>query len=154
MDTNRNELLFPWAFLIVGIAIIIVSPNYGLGTFQQPQAGFWPMLMGVLLVILGGLQLAEAMKKRSYSAVEEKSLDKPQNARLIGICICLAAWVVISSILGWILTTFVVSLALGKAFGLKGWVVPLILAFGITIVNYYLFGVWFYVDLPTGILNF
>ena len=62
-------------------------------------------------------------------------------------------WLLLTPFLGYVPTTFVVSIAMAKAVGLERWFRPIVLSLGIAVSIYLLFDLMFYVDLPRGILG-
>ena len=59
-------------------------------------------------------------------------------------------WLILMPWLGFILVTFLATLAFAKIMELEGWWRPLLLAVGASVFIYLLFDVWFYADLPRG----
>lgn len=147
---NIGSLCLPVVFILGGVAIMAVSPGYTIGTFIKPGAGFWPMVMGAALFVLGLAELYQTRRKPQ----EIESLALQQIVKIAGICGCLVLWIMLSLLLGWLVATFAASFVLAKLFGMDGFWRPAVLALAITISSYYLFGVWFFTDLPTGILGF
>ncbi|WP_309626871.1 tripartite tricarboxylate transporter TctB family protein [Methylibium sp.] len=48
-------------FLVVGIAFAIGATNYTFGSSAKPGAGYFPLLLGVILAVLGALVLFKAL---------------------------------------------------------------------------------------------
>jgi len=82
MSQDRLSGLFFCGVAIVGIAL---SSNLGLGTPARMAAGFFPMWLSVLLLILGGVVLARSFIQAD-EPVGEISL-RPLTAVLAGVVI-------------------------------------------------------------------
>ena len=46
--------------LVTGIAVVIAGVGYGMGTLRQMGSGFFPVVLGALLALVGALLLASA----------------------------------------------------------------------------------------------
>ena len=49
-------------WLLFGIFILVGAQNYSFGTFQEPGGGLYPTLLGILLIIMALLLLAQTRK--------------------------------------------------------------------------------------------
>jgi hypothetical protein len=54
----------------MGLAVAIAGAGYGIGTLQQPGSGFFPSVLGVLLVLIGVVLLASTRGARAGGPVE------------------------------------------------------------------------------------
>jgi uncharacterized membrane protein YeaQ/YmgE (transglycosylase-associated protein family) len=80
-------------------------------------------------------------------------MDRGGLLRLIAMIITFCGWLIFMPWLGFIIITFLATFAFAKIMGLEGWLKPIILAIGGAVFIYLLFDVWFYADLPRGILG-
>ena len=53
-----------------GLAVVVAGAGYGMGTLQQPGSGFFPVVLGVLLVLIGAALLASTRGVRAGGPVE------------------------------------------------------------------------------------
>ena len=64
MERIRNPKDF-WAgvmFILVGIAAIIIGSRYNLGTAARMGPGYFPRILGILLILLGGILALRALR--------------------------------------------------------------------------------------------
>jgi hypothetical protein len=57
-------------FCVAGFAVIIGARAYPLGSAMRMGAGYFPLLLGVLLAILGGAVILRALLSRQRRAIE------------------------------------------------------------------------------------
>jgi putative tricarboxylic transport membrane protein len=146
---SYKELIIPSVFVIMGLLILATSGKYKIGSITNPEAGFFPMVIGCCIIILGILDFRNAIRNNPQ---EEEVLDKWSIVKISAAFVVLLLWPALLGFLGYALVTFLVTLALAKLFGLEGWIKPVILGIGTSIFVYICFKEWFYLDLPDGLL--
>lgn len=145
-DISRlQDIAFPLFLMGAGGYVISRCFGYGIGSILRPGAGFWPLLMGILLICCGGALAAGA--KRA-NATEVERMHRREFFIVFSIAAGLLLWGGVAGRLGWLLATFSLTLFLSKLFGLAGIFKPSWLSVLLTAVCYILFGVLFKVDLP------
>lgn len=50
-------------FIAIGVAAIIIGSRYNLGTAARMGPGYFPRILGILLIVLGGILALRAMRK-------------------------------------------------------------------------------------------
>ena len=53
-----------------GLAVVVAGVGYGMGTLQQPGSGFFPVVLGGLLVLIGAGLLASTRRARDAGAID------------------------------------------------------------------------------------
>ena len=56
--------------VLTGLAAVIAGVGYGMGTLMQMGSGFFPVVLGVLLVLIGAALLASTRRVRAHGPVE------------------------------------------------------------------------------------
>lgn len=88
---NRH-LIFPYLpgaiVVLIGAAIAVVASSYPLGTLLRPGPGFFPMVVGVILSLLGLGVLTEA-RSADPNPARETEAQAPFPWRAV-ICTCAA----------------------------------------------------------------
>ena len=56
--------------VVTGIAVVIAGTGYGMGTLMQMGSGFFPVVLGVLLALVGAALLASTRGARAGGPVE------------------------------------------------------------------------------------
>ena len=76
--------------LVTGVAVAVAGVGYGMGTLRQMGSGFFPVVLGVLLALIGAMLLASAGRV-SGSAAE----PPPETAHLAGPVVQWRGWLCI-----------------------------------------------------------
>ncbi|HEY4068116.1 MAG TPA: tripartite tricarboxylate transporter TctB family protein [Burkholderiaceae bacterium] len=58
---SLRDFLSGLMFMIIGVAFAVGSTNYALGDSAQPGAGFFPLVLSVLLTVLGAIVLFKSL---------------------------------------------------------------------------------------------
>ena len=74
-------------------------PGYGLGSILKPGAGFWPFLMGGLLVVCGVVLLVKAKRENSLGS---EHLSRSDYLDIGAITMTFLIWGVVGEYLGWL----------------------------------------------------
>ncbi len=148
---RRGAFMFPLLLVAAGGYAVSECPGYGLGSILKPGAGFWPFLMGCLLVVCGAVLLLKA-KKESSSGSER--LSRRDYLDIGAITVTFLIWGIVGEHLGWLFSTFLLAFTITKIFGFKGILKPVCQSVLITAVCYVLFGILFTIDLPPTLPEF
>jgi hypothetical protein len=148
---RRGAFMFPLLLVAAGGYTVSECPGYGLGSILKPGAGFWPFLMGGLLVVCGVVLLVKAKKENSLGS---ERLSRSDYLDIGAITMTFLIWGVVGEYLGWLFATFLLALTISKIFGFKGILKPVCQSALITAACYVLFGVVFTIDLPPPLPEF
>jgi hypothetical protein len=134
---------------MLGVLVLGASLRMGWGSIpDEPGPGFYPGLVGIALLV------ASVMASRRPSSSQEKAADQATTGfSVLYVLAAYVAWICLMPWFGYVLVTCLVSFAIAKAVGFRGWIGPLVLAVGISLLTYLLLDVWFFVDLPRGLLE-
>jgi hypothetical protein len=58
---SQRDFVAGLMFIGVGVAFAIGATNYSLGTSAKPGAGYFPLILGVMLAVLGAIVLFKAL---------------------------------------------------------------------------------------------
>lgn len=133
---------------ILGLAISASSYQIGLGNIKAPDAGLFPFLIGLVIILLGLMLFREGKKPREDIPIFGERWKKL--SFVVGILLCYALaldW------LGFTLTTLLFMILILKAIEPQKWSVAIFTAVLSTGLGYLLFSVWLKVELPRGILG-
>jgi putative tricarboxylic transport membrane protein len=137
-------------FLFVSLWIGLEALQVPFGSFRMPGAGFFPLLLGVLLGILALVLLGMSLLGGADGAIRVGA-TRPEILSLIGTMFA-SVWLFERA--GYLLT---MALFLGvtmKALGKTGWTVAVVVALIGSAASYLLFGHVLMIALPAGILPF
>lgn len=151
---QRGDRVISITLLFLAICICIRSIQLRLGSWHDPGAGFFPLIMGILLgglSVLHLIQIWEAESKRS----RESFGAKHKYGKSITIVSVLFGYAITLETLGFLLCTFL-SLIVLSISGMENrrWVLALGGSFAVSLSAYVLFSWCLKVRLPTGILGF
>jgi len=146
---SHFQLLMNIIIMMLAIYIIIYSVvDIGFGTLRSPQSGLFPFISGILILITD-IAVMLQKSKETEPAFENRSQIKT----FFYILIVFVSWIVVMPYLGYVIISFLVIVLIAKIMKLEGWLKPIVLAVGITVLIYLLFDYWLYIDLPRGILG-
>lgn len=141
------------AFAVGGAALIVASrafPAMVPGTIVGP--GLMPMLCGAIFLIFGGvLSLTAFQRYRRDGNVTEGEVERGSLPFAIVLMGGLVAVVWLADYLGFVVVSFLYSLAVTRAGGAR-WIYAAILALSVTMLTYVLFSNLMRVPLPRGSL--
>ena len=58
---SQRDFLSGLMFLIVGIVFAVGATNYSMGTSARPGAGYFPLILSVIMAVLGAIILFKAL---------------------------------------------------------------------------------------------
>lgn len=155
LNRNRGGGLI---WLIIGIALCIESVKLNLGEFHSPGPGFIGFMAGILLGILGLIQMASTNSKelpnRRGAREAGQILVKENMKRLLVNFSILIGYILLLEPLGFLISTFIFFSTLLKLNFPKKWLLPLVISGSAVIFGHFIFRVWLQVPLPRGIFNF
>ncbi len=150
----RGEAGLTFGLAAFGLLLMILSYRLGLGSMKEPGPGFLPFFIGFLMMIFGSLLLGRLVTAKTKKEAGGLAFDGRSGIkRFTGMIVFFCLWLILMPWLGFIIVTFLVSLGFAKMMGLENWLKPLLISCGTTLFIYLIFDVWFYIDLPRGILG-
>ena len=141
-----GELIFNLLLMALGIYVIATSLKIGFGTLREPDAGFFPFVGGLFILISNVSVLAREARKNQPLFPDRAGI--PIFFMFMAIA---AGWILFMPYLGYVMVSFLAVLGLSKLMKLAGWGKPILLAAVVAFFIYLLFDYWLYLDLPRGI---
>jgi Tripartite tricarboxylate transporter TctB family len=125
----------------------------GLGTTQELGPGLVPLIASLVILGTGIVLIVRTLlgKGQPPQAKNSESLHQKGWIRVLVILSGLAIWPLLSSVTGYVIPTFLVSVCIAKATGYSGWRGPALLGAGISLGIWILFSRVFSTDLPAGL---
>jgi hypothetical protein len=156
----RKDVLSSAVLLVIGGGYLLYNLRYPLNTLADPGPGVFPLGVGLLLLVLGAVQLIRSRRLVvSHHATRPNApLPPPAGAPeraptgrapwiMVGI---LVLYLLVVSWVGFLVSTSILVVICSKLMGTRGWIRPIALAVGILVSCHLLFAVWLHVPLPTG----
>jgi len=141
-------------WILTGGVIGVLSWQIGLGSFQEPGAGFVAFAAGISLVVIGLIMILSKALAGGLSN-KDPGVHRPpltvRKFRLVYTVLLLAGYGLFLQTLGYIATTFLAMFGLFFDRGTNRFL-PSVLASVLTVMlTYLIFGAWLRVQLPRGI---
>jgi len=162
MGSERIQGIF---WIGVAGAISFLSLQLPMGDIRQafnlPGPGFFPLVLGVLLAILGALLLIKPWveRRKAERSKENRGTDETSapgfwmNKRAFGVLVSLVIYSVVFERLGFLLSTFLFLVLLFRGISSQRWTISLITAVSVSLLSYLIFDTWLMAQLPKGILS-
>lgn len=135
-------------FALFSFYVCVESVRLGLGTYQQPGAGFVPFCAGV---ILGVLSLALIFLAFVRDAKKAETWHNPD--RILMVFLAILGFTLLLEWLGFILSALLLIWFLLKVVERRGWTFSVGVALLVAGASYVVFDVWLRAQLPAGILG-
>src|SRR3990172_1903428 len=135
-------------FALFSFYVCVESVRFGLGTYQQPGAGFVSFCAGM---IVGVLSLALVFLAFSRGTKIRKTWHNP--GRVVMVFLAILAFTLLLEWLGFILAAFLLIWFLLKFVEQRGWGFSLGVALVVAGASHVVFDLWLRAQLPAGILG-
>ena len=137
---------------LFGLITTVLSLKMPIGTFRMAGTGMFPLLLGILLMILSGFFVLKIFfQGKEKQAKKEASIESSESPRQL--ILFLGTMVLVTLFfnkLGYPLSAFLLMLALLRVLGVKRWTLTLPLSFMTAVACYFLFVQWLKIPLPKG----
>jgi hypothetical protein len=150
-SSTKSEALFCLGLAVFFTVILVISFQLGFGSAKNPGTGFFPAFLSMFGIAFSIPLLVRQLSARGRTEPGKRIFAAGQRRRFLAMIATFCGWLILMPWLGFILVTFLATLAFAKIMELEGWWRPLLLAVGASVFIYLLFDVWFYADLPRGI---
>jgi putative tricarboxylic transport membrane protein len=148
---NKRDMKAGVLLTAIGIGVIIWSVRLQVGTLIRPLPGFFPCLIGIGIVVLSLILVAEGWLGRGEAAPPQAGGNwKRQSIMVAG----LAVYVTIMVPLGYIPATIFIAAVTLRMHGVTSWKVIGLTSLILPVTVYFLFTKLLGVELPAGILTF
>lgn len=150
MFKANNDQVCAIVWLGIGVAIVIASVQYSLGTLNSPGIGFLPFLSGLAISFFSLIGIIiSTVKKRQ--GIGWKPLWKGVNwEKTLNVIVSLLAYALLMKPLGFFLCTILFIGFLLRAIVPQNWVVVIIGAILTAVGAYGIFEIWLKSQLPKG----
>ncbi len=133
--------------LVLGLATFLLSLQLPIGTFRAAGSGLFPLCLGLLLMLLSALYLFQL--RRTVSAAVVSPLH-PDRRRMATFLAAVAAATFLLAPLGYLLTAFLLMVALLRILEFRRWSANLAISLLTAATSHLLFVRWLQIPLPRG----
>ena len=148
---KKDEAIVGIVIFLFGLLTLALSLGMPIGTFRTAGTGMFPLILGVLLMILSGAFVSRIFLGGNERAKKEASLESSGSPKQL--ILFLGTMVLVTlffSKWGYPLSAFLLMLALLRVLGVKKWTLTLPLSLMVAVVCYFLFVQWLKIPLPKG----
>jgi hypothetical protein len=151
---RKDEAIF-WIGL--GAFVCFLGWRIKIGTFQEPGPGFFALIAGLSLIVIGTLMLLSKTLSKPQAEVDYGTnhvslLNSVLKGRILATMVLLVAYAFFLNALGFILCTFLVIWGLFYDWGKNRFFPTLLASLATTGATYLMFDTWLRCQLPRGIL--
>jgi hypothetical protein len=153
---KRGEIIAGIVILIFGGITVILSLRMPIGTFRTAGTGLFPLLLGIILVMLSGLFLLNLFLGKEKGAERKESPVEAIPGSITPVVLFLGMMALVTlflNSLGYPLIAFLLMVALLKILGMKRWPANIFLSLATAAASYFLFIQWLKIPLPKGWLG-
>jgi len=148
----KREALF---WMVLGAFICFLGWRIKIGNFHAPGPGFFALVAGLSLLLIGVLMLFSRTASRPQASPDSGTssvaiTEHVPVRRLLGTMALLAAYAVFLNSIGFILCTFLVMWGLFYDWGKNRLATAFLASVTTTVVTYTIFEVWLRSQLPRG----
>ena len=150
---RKSNYVISTAFGILGLFMIIYSlANYSYMDQYSLGAGFYPVWIGIFLVLISAFLVYETTRGRFDKRAGEQDPGRLQRGLVFtGISLCVLISI---NLLGMVLSLFLLLLSSSVLIEKNGWIYSLVMSAATTAVIYVVFHIIFYIKFPVGIFGF
>ncbi len=153
---KRDETIVGIVILFFGGITTLLSLRMPIGTFRAAGTGLFPLLLGIILMILSVLFLFNLLLRKEKD-LEKKEAPVEASPGSIKPVILFLGMMALAALffnsLGYPLIAFLLMVALLKILGMKRWTASILLSLATAVVSYFLFVQWLKIPLPKGLLG-
>ena len=150
---KKLDLICGLFLLGLGIAILLKSLTYPIGTFRAPGGGLFPLLTSILLMALALVLTIQTFTKKEGKSTEPFFWGKEAPKRIIIAVAAMVGFRYSLIFIGFGLSTFLFTLSMVKYLSHYSWKISITLSALMAVGAYYLFEIWLKVPMPTPLLR-
>ena len=149
---KRDEAIVGAVIFLFGLITTFLSLKMPIGTFRMAGSGMFPLILGILLMILSGaFVLRIFFQGKEEQVKKETSIESSESPmQLILFLGTMALATLFFNRLGYPLTSLLLMLALLRILGIKGWGLNILISVVTAVGSYFLFVKWLDIPMPKG----
>ena len=149
---KRDEIIVGVVIFLFGGLTALLSSKMPIGTFRMAGTGLFPLILGIILMVLSGAFILKIFFQGKEQRVKkETSIESSESP--IQLILFLGAMVLATLFfnrLGYPLTSFLLMLALLRILGIKRWGLNILVSVVTAAGTYFLFVKWLNIPMPKG----
>ncbi len=140
-------------FICLGLFYTLISMKHDMGTIDNPQPGFFPRVMGILMVLLSTLVLVGSFRRRKQDkglSVVWKEFDIKNIFFAVAIILCVVLYLLAMNTLGFLFLSPFLVFVIAWMMGGKSWVINAVMGIVTSGLIYWTFWIIMRVPIPLG----
>jgi putative tricarboxylic transport membrane protein len=133
------------SFLLFGWVYLFLARDLPFGSFDKPNTGYVPKLLGSVLIGLALINLIIELKKPTVKSKGLETVDKKKAVLFVIGCV---VYIVLMKVAGYLIATLVALWLLIRFTGIKDQKLTLLVTVSVSIFFYLVFSVFLSVPLP------
>jgi putative tricarboxylic transport membrane protein len=149
---KRDEIIVGIVIFLFGAATFLLSLRMNIGTFRNAGTGMFPLVLGVLLMILSGLFILRIFfQNKKAPAMKESVVEISESRKQVILFLgTMALATLFFDRLGYLLSSFLLMLGLLRILGLRRWGLNILISVVTAVGCYFLFVKWLDIPMPKG----
>ena len=151
---KRDEIIVGVVIFLLGAITALLSLRMPIGTFRAAGTGMFPLILGILLMILSGAFILTIYFQGKEGQVKKASIESSESPmQLILFLGTMALATLFFNRLGYPLTSFLLLVSLLRILGVKRWGLNILISVVTAVGSYFLFVKWLNIPMPKGWLG-
>ena len=150
---NRKDIIASILLILVGMAVSIEAIRLKVGTFSQPEPGFYPFFVGLLLMGIAFVLLVQSWRGRATASPQGDEANGDLRRPMI-LLASMGVYTALMDPIGYVLPTILVGAVVLRITGVTSWKKIGLISVGLSVGTYVLFSRILGIDLPAGVLSF
>lgn len=149
---KRDEVIAGGVIFLFGGVTALFALKMPIGTLRMAGTGFFPLCLGILLMILSAaFVIKQYLQHKKMAPLKEGHAKTSGATNQMGLFLgAMVLATLFLDVLGYPLISFLLMAALLRILGIKKWIFNIGLALGSAMVAYFLFVQWLKIPLPKG----
>lgn len=146
-------MVVPAVLVALGVAYGVLAVGEGIGTLADTGAGFFPLVVAVVLVAASVAVLVQSRNGTPAAEEAEEDAGDVHWWRIAGVLGAALIVPLLGETVGMVVTLSVALVLIAKIMGVTRWLNAVILGVGFGAATWLIFVYWLYVPLPAGTLG-
>lgn len=153
-----RTMLVPAVLVVLGVVYGVLAVGEGIGTLGDTGAGFFPLVVAVVLVVASVVVLVQSRHGTPPAADQDGDVEGDVDGdvhwwRIAGVLGAALLVPLLGETVGMVVTLSVALVLIAKIMGVVRWVNAVILGVAFGAATWLIFVYWLYVPLPAGTLG-
>ena len=149
---DRDEIIVGIVIFLFGGVTALLSLKMPIGTFRMAGTGMFPLILGILLMVLSGIFVLKIFFQGKAAKIKKEPSPESSESPM-QLILFLGAMVLATAFfnqLGYPLTSFLLMVALLRILGIKRWGLNILISVVTAAGSYFLFVKWLNIPMPKG----